>query len=365
MGAAVSELTILGTGLASSLGRDASTSCAAARAGLSRSKPLVGLVDADPELGESEPVNGHSVFGIPSSAQGVGRVSLLACAGLRDLFDRTDDLQGRKLRVIIALTDGFVYQQWASLTEGEFDGYDEYLRGKLSRHLGDSIRHEFASNLGDCSIDVVFGGATGVHDVLQMAYSLLQTQEIDVALVGGVDSLVDPHFASVQSEMGLLKSASRPDGASPGEAAAFLAITNTSEGGTGTRAQICLSDKYFDPGVFAEEPALGIGTASSLGAVYDAVSPNKEFRFLMTSGAGDFYRSNDLGCALSRLGDSAVAELPRVHVASHFGDTGAAVGFLAVVHALWLLSRPPIPESAALVAISSLHGGRCAMSIST
>ncbi len=363
MHAASCELSILGIGLASALGRDAATSCAAARAGLSRARPLVGLVDADPELGEPEAIVGHSVFGVPASAQGVGRISLLARAGLVDLLSQLGSLKADKVVILFNLSDGFVYREWAAQSEGEYDGYDEYLKGKLSTQLGDSLRAALPPEMQACPIKVSFGGETGVRDVLKEALECLRAGEFEVVLLGGVDSLIDPHFASVQAEMGLLKSATRPDGATPGEGAAFLALSAVDCPGRGSRAQICLSDTSTDNSVFAEEPALGAAAAQSIRAVHDAVSQHKRFRFLISCSAGDYYRSNDFGSALSRLGDSDVATLPVVHVASSFGDTGAAAGFIAAIYAIWLLNKPAIPESAALIFIGGLGGSRCALSI--
>ncbi len=54
------HLAIVGLGMVSSLGLDRKTSCAAARAGLNRSKELEFEIDAG-EDNQTEAINGHTI----------------------------------------------------------------------------------------------------------------------------------------------------------------------------------------------------------------------------------------------------------------------------------------------------------------
>ena len=75
-------------GMVAALGHDAVTNCAAARAGLSRAAELDVLNFAADERWGNEPVVGHTVARLAEGFVGVGKLTLLTEAALRDAVDQ-------------------------------------------------------------------------------------------------------------------------------------------------------------------------------------------------------------------------------------------------------------------------------------
>ncbi len=84
-------MNIAGIGLVSALGCDAATSCAAARAGLVRSRVLDNFALRSAVDGEAEPVIGHPVSLLTRGFEGDARLMRLLQGALTDLLADTAD----------------------------------------------------------------------------------------------------------------------------------------------------------------------------------------------------------------------------------------------------------------------------------
>src|SRR5438105_8639026 len=69
-----------------------------------------------------------------------------------------------------------------------------------------------------------YAGHTGFAEALAVAVRELQRNDVDLALVGGIDSLVDEPSLKWLKLTGRLKGEANPIGLEPGESAAFLAV---------------------------------------------------------------------------------------------------------------------------------------------
>ena len=81
-------LSIAATGLVTSLGHDAATSCAAIRAGLTRAAPLPDCTVLDPDSQMLVPAIGHAVWGLTEGGSPIARWLALARQAFADLCAR-------------------------------------------------------------------------------------------------------------------------------------------------------------------------------------------------------------------------------------------------------------------------------------
>src|SRR5262245_52373311 len=100
------NLVIEAIGLVCAVGRNASSACAAIRAGVSRRRPLAGQTTLSAD-GEGEPLSGHAVPIVTSGYALFARWRRLARAALLDLRSHLtprDDSEewGRTLAIVVA-----------------------------------------------------------------------------------------------------------------------------------------------------------------------------------------------------------------------------------------------------------------------
>lgn len=195
---------ILALGMVTALGHGAEASCAALRAGLNRFAELPGI-----EI-EGAPVVGAAVREVTDGTLGLGRFVRLAAGAFRDLVDG------------------------AALTERELATAGVYLalpsegRPALDPRIGASI----AARIGEwCEVGgleaktrVFPSGHAGVIAALLEAMRDLESRRVGRAIVGGVDSLVEPGTVAHYHAQGRLKHGDCPVGLMPGEGAAFFLV---------------------------------------------------------------------------------------------------------------------------------------------
>jgi 3-oxoacyl-[acyl-carrier-protein] synthase-1 len=175
-------------------------------------------------------------------------------------------------------------------------------------------------------------GRASAFAALHRAAKDLLAGEVDVALVGGVDSLVRPASLERLEAKGILRTASHPEGILPGEAAAFAVVERAER--AGGRRVLCRIASI----AFAEEPTAGTdrpNQAKALSAVFRRIRDNdpgiRERALSICDLNGDRARAMEWSMASIRVLGDLQGDQPIWHAADCIGDVGAASGALALV----------------------------------
>jgi 3-oxoacyl-[acyl-carrier-protein] synthase-1 len=337
-------IAITGMGMMTPVGLSVAASCSAFRAGITRITPVFGkmLTDAEnqpvPATGGRVPLEwftggpiedeyrGHEAWKLPIPppshafvTPGAARLLELAGPAATEAWkqSRADDVAPR--------------------TVGLYLGLDELDEARaLADGLGDALRLSFTLQRADR-----LGRAAGLA-ALHRAVRHMAEGRVEVALVGGVDSLVRPEAIDRLATEGRLKSEDHPQGVAPGEAAAFLVLEAPPR--SKALAWITGTGVAEEPTVGTEDANEGVGLTRAIRAARAAAGANQPSHFprLVCDLNGDRYRAMEWAYALIRaLPDLkqdkhsepwGPEETERWHPAEFIGDTGAASG---IVNAVW------------------------------
>lgn len=341
-------LVITGMGLVSPVGLSAAASCAAFRAGVARIGPVHGQLfedasgDPAPATGGRVPLEwfeggpieeefpGHEAFALPAPPashlfidRGAHRLIELALPAADEAWRqaRLDDRAPRSMGLYLGL-----------------DEADE--PAPLADALSAALGVPFAVVRGDR------WGRAGALAALHRAARHLREGRVDVALVGGVDSLVRPEVLERLTEGGVLKSDDHPQGILPGEAAAFLVLEAQPAAGVPAIGRLLGSAVGEEPTAGTDDANEGVGLTRVLrGAREAAGTALPAFPRVICDLNGDRYRAMEWAYALVRaLHDLEPAEegpgaTERWHAAECTGDTGAASGLVGAVWGLTAMQR--------------------------
>jgi 3-oxoacyl-[acyl-carrier-protein] synthase-1 len=211
-------------------------------------------------------------------------------------------------------------------------------------------------------------GHTGFHRALAQAARDLRSGAVSAALVGAVDSLIDPAGLARLADSGRLKTPLDPAGLQPGEAAGFVwldAVDPTSPAASPAlatvRALAFAQEEYVS---FADGAPTGRAIAS---AMRDAVSHLSISRFApvwaLSDLNGEAYRATDWGNALvhTEAGQNLRLSPGTLYPAASMGDTGAASGVIALCIAAAAFARGWAPAQTAALVSASDAGERSAL----
>ena len=206
------------------------------------------------------------------------------------------------------------------------------------------------------------GRAAGLM-ALREATSRLTRGDCLWVLVGGVDSLVDPHVLGTLDLQGRIRNAINSDGFSPSEGAAFLLLalaTTAQQQGLKPLARLLGSAQGHEPGhLYSEEKYLGEGLAATVAALLVEAPPPQPIGSVYCSFNGERYWAREFGVARLRHAAHFDSEHQLEHPAECFGDLGSAHGPALAALAAHGLQRQYRREPC-LVYASSDHGDRAA-----
>ena len=370
MAALTPPLLVTGLGLASSLG-DTITACAAARASLTRPSLLPFAVE-DREQFEMIPVSGRTCGELTAGFAEVGLATRLFSLALTDLFRSApltaDELE--KSAVLLNMGSGY-YPQRADEVSPPPDGPMAIEQFEATRPLYQSVIQKGfrASRLqsppaGACR--TFFEDQAGVGTVLTAAHQLLTEGSVTSCIVAGVDSLAEPRWLQALETLGLLKTALRPVGLIPGEAAAMLLLELPRRSAVASvrrvvQAHVTDVDLQRERSHrFSETHASGEVLATLIRGV---TAMRAEPIFLLSDLNGDAPRAADFGGALARL-TKDVRIAAASHPATCFGDTRAAAGFLATCMAVRSFARGYAPAPCGVVTAMNDDGARAVVGVS-
>jgi 3-oxoacyl-[acyl-carrier-protein] synthase-1 len=214
-------------------------------------------------------------------------------------------------------------------------------------------------------------GNTGVAELIEVAARDLSAGAVELAIVGGVDSLIDSSSLRWLEQRGRLKSSARSAGLAPGEAAGFLLMQTVSRAlSRGAEIRSVLQSTILDReqnSHLAGKNSLG----ESLALVLARTAPLTDWSpetppWLIVDQNGERYRAQEWGCALTRLvGDHPGFHDPVVwYPVVSVGDTGAAAGVVQASMALHAFQRGCAPAHQVVMLAGADAGERSATLLS-
>ncbi|WNG48314.1 hypothetical protein F0U60_32430 [Archangium minus] len=344
-------VSITGLGLVSALAGDVVTSCAAARAGLSRWAELDVLV-SDEEALESVPLKGKSIPWLTEGFEGIGRFIRLGQAALADLLEYSglDAVALPRTGVLVQLPGGglletHVTRSLAALTDvklrasvlAEFRDEQERARELLSRRvIPETLKLNGLSLPAQAIQQCVFGGPATFVQMLAHASQLLRSRQLDRCIVGGIDSYVDLDVLTCAYELGLVRTPRRPVGFFPGEAAAFVLLERTDEArARGGRIEAALGAMALHRESFHRfSGAAPVGTAlfkSMSSCLEQSKDATRQPDLAIVNLNGDEFRARDFGTALVRLAGAGLpSHFRQWYPVEQFGEIGATTGAASI-----------------------------------
>ena len=354
-------LAITTLGMVTSLGGDAFTSCAAARAGLTRSSELKVLDFHGEELFGRETLDGpptvfgHTVRDVADGFSGVARALLLGRAAIHDLLEqrRLSARERSRTGLVLNLSDDFVIDADAGARGVSPPSVGWRQRtGRLHIRLAES--HSLP--VTQAHLALRYGGNAGIASAVQDAVTMIDKGPIDRCIVGAIDSRAEARFLPAAARLKLLRTSDNPVGLIPGEAAAFFVLERASEvagAGSVPIATIAAATVARDPTdlLSNDRPPTGTGLAEAL---RKALGSAKKIGFSVGDMNGTQPRAVEWANTLFRLRSEHQVDIPESWFpALSFGDTGAAAGAVGVCVAIRAFARGYARGNSALVWLSS------------
>lgn len=348
--AEILDLPITGTGAVSPVGLGAPATCAALRAGVARLGPVFTLL-VDGELIAGEPAVGGRV---PLEWFGDGPVDWDWVGHRR--FAVTEPpppeswIEGGPGR-LADLARPAAREAWTAAGLGDREAAWGLYLGLDGADSPDPLARAIADAVGSrpAAVHGARSGRAAALLALRQAAKDLRAGTVEAALVGGVDSRLRPEAMAAQRDAGTLRSASRPQGVLPGEAAGFLVLERSVPSGRAAAARLRAVVSDDEPTAGTEEPNVARGLTRTLRKARLGAPPFAARPLAVCDLNGDRYRAMEWGMASMR----AFADLPGAvhlwHPADCIGDAGAGLGGLNLVWAAVALAKGYSPTDPVLV----------------
>jgi 3-oxoacyl-[acyl-carrier-protein] synthase I len=241
------------------------------------------------------------------------------------------------------------------------------LRSLTATGLLDSLQQRLQMRFHPLSC-VTDEGHAAVIKGFALARQILAGGEVDLCVVGGVDSLVNGDDVERLQRADRLHGETNPQGVIPGEGAGFVGLSmRGSATGTGPLAQILgIGIALERDTILGERFSTGVGLREALeNAVRDARCSEPDFSFRSSDANGERYRAWESLLCATRFYRSPRVQMPMWSVAASVGDVGAAAGALAVIAAAMGISRGYAPGRYAMCEASSDNGLRAACALAS
>ncbi len=302
---------IYGTGCVTAVGMDAAQTCAAIRAGMSGIEAVL-------------PNTGDPLMAAPVPA--AGKLKQSQEAWLRRLLSRAvreclaaygGDIA--RCALFVALPEPFRNH---AITQ---DGTGHAFIARTMRSLG--LRPSRHSR-------VMLEGHASAASAMELADALLASDEIDAALIGGVDSMLNDEDRDRLHDSGRLHEAANPFGLIPGEAAAFF-LTGRASGPFLEPAMACVpaaAVAHEPDSLRTDRYSVGGGLQRAIdAALHRAAATESQIGWRITDINGERYRAWESTALLARQYRAWRDGLPCIHLPAFTGDVGCATLPLQVI----------------------------------
>jgi len=353
------SLAITAIGAVSSVGRCVADTCAAIRAGLSRSAEVshFGIIDLDEH--ELVPLQGHPISGLTDGFSPLARWLVMSRRAIGDLRKNhlpSNDQEEKfwsscgLICVLPILDDARFFFCLPCRSDAINESFLTQLLGEIPR----------AASPGEQ--DFVAVGAAGIGLALKRAAAWIAAGKVERVLVVAVDSLLDAWSLDWLAETGRLKDQDRSAGLAPGEAAVALVIEQRGSDSAPDPMGWIKSLAFEDgdnpfPNV---ERRQGRELAGAIRQALDAVENRIEGDIYVDLN-GEDWRAAEFGSALASLAPGTLGPHQLLTAATSVGDIGAASGAMHIACALRSFERGYAASSQAWVLSSSEYGETSAL----
>ena len=373
------SIAFTGSSLVCSLGLDVAGACAAMRAGIVRPTTIDTFVVGT--LADHGGATVHAVPIITHGFEGDARVLRLLHAAFESL-QRHSEAPWRTARTGFYLSlshpdrqhTGFELIADEDLRRQEIARWEEIQADRDSPDHRGRVKSlmERASVLANCEqpLDLrafSLTGNTGVAELIEVASRDLSAGEVQLAIVGGVDSWIDSSSLRWLEQRARLKSPTTSAGLAPGEAGGFLLMETAARAQSrGAEILAVLQSTILDREQNAQL-AGKISLGESLARLLARTAPLTDWSpeappWLIVDQNGENYRAQEWGCALTRLVEDhpgfqdPVVWYPVISV----GDTGAAAGVVQTSMAMQAFRRGYAPAHQVVLLAGADAGQRSA-----
>lgn len=324
-------LSILATGLVTSVGFDAPASCAAMRAKLTNPCETR-FMDAAGEW-----IVGHAVV-LDRPWRAVTRLGRMAAMAVEEALDGVPRKNWESIPLLLCVAEPD--------RPGRAEGLDDRLMGEIEAALGT----HFASTSA-----VVPHGRVAVAVALEQARALMAAAAVQRVLIAAVDSLLSWSTLNHYEQRDRLLTSRNSNGFLPGEGAGALLV---GPGGAGALECTGIGFGVEPSPVAAETPLRAEGLTEAIkAALADAGCAMHDIDYRITDVSGEQYYFKEAALALARTLRRRKPEFDLWHPAECIGEAGALAG-AAVVALADAAGRQGFGPGPAVIAHMANDGGR-------
>ena len=337
-------IAITGMGMVSSLGYDVKNACAAARAGIVRSEEVDFSVQS-PDDGSIIKLIGHQIPELTRGFVGFARLLRITQAGLTDLQEQVPDRPWEKLKTGFYLS---LPDQKRIYTGFDLLADDEFHKQLMEESKNFDVDANFSEQLIKTAAllnnwtkipSLQFAtqrGHTGISETIRKAEEEIHAGKVDLAIVGGIDSLFDSDTLSWLESTGRLKTSEFPAGLQPGEAGAFFLLESIREATRrGGKVYSHIKNVMFGEelnSLLSGKLSSGNALAQILTDIIKTGEIETDHIWVLTDQNGENFRAIEWGNAnvniITHL--KSFQDVKLWYPAISFGDTGAAYGAVSI-----------------------------------
>jgi 3-oxoacyl-[acyl-carrier-protein] synthase-1 len=299
-------IAIKSTGLVSSVGQSAPASCAAIRAKISNpSETRFAAPDGSW-------IMAHQVQ-FEQPWRGIRKLIKMAARAISECLESVLPAQWEHMPLLVCVAEGG--------RPGRLDGLEEQILRGIEKELG--ARFSSASGVVAC-------GRVGAAVALARARDLIMRQRVSRVLVVAVDSLLVWPSLSVYLKEGRLLTENNSDGFMPGEAGAALLLGACDGGEELSCVGIGMAQEAAH--IASGEPLRGKGLTNAIeAALVEAGREIYDLDYRIVDLSGEQYYFKEATLALSRILRRRKESFDIWHPAESIGESGAAIGVVALV----------------------------------
>jgi 3-oxoacyl-[acyl-carrier-protein] synthase I len=331
-------IVLLASGMVTSVGFNAPSTCAAIRCAINNFTETR-FMDNGGEwiIGSQVPLE--------EPWRGLEKLVRMIAPAIRECLARAENMAAESIPLLLCVAE--------EERPGRLQGLDEQLFHDVQSELG--LRFHPSSR-------VVARGRVAGALALAEARRLIYEERMRFCIIGGVDTfLVASTLAAFEAKNRLLTS-ENPNGFIPGEAGAALLVGRPSQNAKEEVVCLGIGAGQEDATVDSEEPLRADGLVQAFKAAFaEAGCTIDDLDFRLTDSNGEQYGFKEAALAMTRTLRARKDRFEIWHPADCIGETGAAIGPCVLGVALAAARKRYSPGPSALCHFSGDNGERLAL----